>query len=108
VLMTTRHVLDRRAHDLARFLAALGDGVRAVLRDPDPAVRQVATEAGAEDVGLVAAQLRAVRPLLDPSLRLDRRVLERWAEFDARVGILARRPDVGRAFAFDAGHPRSG
>jgi NitT/TauT family transport system substrate-binding protein/putative hydroxymethylpyrimidine transport system substrate-binding protein len=103
VLMTTRRVLERRRDDLVRFLAALGDGVRSVLRDPGPAVRQVAAEAGAEDIGLVAAQLRAVRPLLDPSLRLNRQVLERWADFDARVGILARRPDVGRAFAFDAG-----
>jgi hypothetical protein len=62
----------------------------------------------AEDVGLVAARLRAVRPLLDPSLRLDRGVLERWADFDARVGILARRPDAARAFAFDGGHAGSG
>jgi NitT/TauT family transport system substrate-binding protein/putative hydroxymethylpyrimidine transport system substrate-binding protein len=108
VLMTSRHVLERRGDELARFLAALGDGVRSVLRDPGPAVRQVAAEAGAEDVGLVAAQLRAVRPLLDPSLHFDRRVLERWPAFDARVGILARRPDVARAFAFDVGHARSG
>jgi putative hydroxymethylpyrimidine transport system substrate-binding protein len=108
VLMTTRHLLERRGDDLARFLAALGDGVRAVLRHPGPAVRQVAAEAGAEDIGLVTAQLRAVRPLFDPSLRLDPGVLERWAEFDARVGILARRPDVARAFTVDAGHPRSG
>jgi putative hydroxymethylpyrimidine transport system substrate-binding protein len=108
VLMTTRRVLERRGDELARFLAAIGDGVRSVLRDPGPAVRQVAAEAGAEDVGLLAAQLRAVRPLLDPSLRLDREVLERWADFDAQVGILARRPDVARAFAFDVGHARSG
>jgi hypothetical protein len=39
---------------------------------------------------------------------LDRRVLERWADFDARVGILARRPNVARAFAFDVGRARSG
>jgi putative hydroxymethylpyrimidine transport system substrate-binding protein len=108
VLMTTRRVLERRRNDLARFLAAVGDSVRSVLRDPSPAVRQVAAEAGAEDVGLVAAQSRAVRPLLDPSLHLDRRVLERWAAFDAHVGILKRRPDVARAFVFDVGHARSG
>jgi NitT/TauT family transport system substrate-binding protein/putative hydroxymethylpyrimidine transport system substrate-binding protein len=49
----------------------------------------------------VRAQLRAVRPLLDPSLALNRAVLERWADFDKRFGILRRRPDVERAFAFD-------
>ena len=99
VLVTTRSLLERRRDDLARFLAAVGDGVRAVLRDPVPAEREVAAQAGGEDIGLVAAQLRAVRPLLDPSLRLDRGVLEQWADFDARVGILPRRPDVARAFA---------
>jgi putative hydroxymethylpyrimidine transport system substrate-binding protein len=100
VLMTTRRTLERRRGDLARFLAALGDGVRAVLRDPRAAAAQVAAQAGG-GVGLVAAQLRAIRGLQDPSLRLDRGVLERWAEFDARIGILSRRPDVARAFAFD-------
>ena len=99
VLVTTRSLLERRRDDLARFLAAVGDGVRAVLRDRVPAEREVATQAGGEDIGLVAAQLLAVRPLLDPSLRLDRGVLEQWADFDARVGILPRRPDVARAFA---------
>jgi hypothetical protein len=32
---------------------------------------------------------------------LERDVLERWADFDARIGIVDRRPDVERAFAFD-------
>jgi putative hydroxymethylpyrimidine transport system substrate-binding protein len=100
VLMTTRRTLERRRGDLARFLAALGDGVRSVLRDPRAAAAQVAAAAGG-GVGVVAAQLRAVRGRQDPSLRLDRGVLERWAEFDARIGILPRRPDVARAFAFD-------
>jgi putative hydroxymethylpyrimidine transport system substrate-binding protein len=100
VLITTRRTLERRRGDLSRFLAALGDGVRSVLRDPRAAAAQVAVEAGG-GAGLVAAQLRAVRGLQDPSLRLDRGVLERWADFDARIGILPRRPDVARAFAYD-------
>ena len=33
-----------------------------------------------------------------PGLRLDRDVLEQWADFDARIGIVDRRPDVQRAF----------
>jgi NitT/TauT family transport system substrate-binding protein/putative hydroxymethylpyrimidine transport system substrate-binding protein len=36
-----------------------------------------------------------------PPMRLDRAVLERWASFDARFGIVRHRPDVERAFAFD-------
>jgi hypothetical protein len=27
-------------------------------------------------------------------------VLERWADFDARIGIVQQRPDVARAFDF--------
>jgi NitT/TauT family transport system substrate-binding protein/putative hydroxymethylpyrimidine transport system substrate-binding protein len=46
----------------------------------------------------VRAQRRAVRPYFGDGLRLDRDVLEQWADFDARIGIAARRPDVGRAF----------
>ena len=104
VLMTTRRTLQRRRGDLASFLAAVGDGAHAVLSDPEPAAKQIAGEAGGS-VALAAAQLRAVRGLVDPSLRLDRDVLERWADFDARIGILPRRPDVARAFAFDLARP---
>jgi NitT/TauT family transport system substrate-binding protein/putative hydroxymethylpyrimidine transport system substrate-binding protein len=102
VLITTRRTLERRRGDLERFVAAVGDGARAEMRDPETAAKQVAAEAGGS-VGLAAAQLRAVRGIVDPSLRLDRGVVERWADFDARIGILPRRPDVSRAFAFDLG-----
>jgi putative hydroxymethylpyrimidine transport system substrate-binding protein len=101
VLITTRATLDRRRDVLRRFLAAVRDGVRSVLAHPEAAVRQIAREAGDAEVGLVRAQLAAVRSLFDPALALDRGVLERWTRFDARIGILERRIDVNRAFAFD-------
>ncbi len=100
VLVTTRAVLENRRDDLQRFLAAVGDGVRSVLADSEAAAREIAREAGEADLRLVRAQLAAVRPLLDPSLALERRVLEQWAVFDARIGILKRRIDVDRSFAF--------
>jgi putative hydroxymethylpyrimidine transport system substrate-binding protein len=68
---------------------------------PEPAAREVARAAGQADIGLVRAQLRALRPIVQAPLRLDRAVLDRWAAFDARFGIVRRRPDVARAFAFD-------
>jgi putative hydroxymethylpyrimidine transport system substrate-binding protein len=106
VVMTTRRILDRRRADIARVLAAIRDGARSVLRDPAPAVRQIAEAAGAAEEDLIAAQLRALRPVLDPSLRLDRGVLERWASFATRIGILAERPQVDRAFAFQLAEAR--
>jgi NitT/TauT family transport system substrate-binding protein/putative hydroxymethylpyrimidine transport system substrate-binding protein len=101
ILVTARRTLERKPAVVAGVVAAIGDGVRSVLADPDPAARQVARAAGQADLGLVRAQLRALRPVVVPPLRLDRAVLERWADFDARFGIVKRRPDVDRAFAFD-------
>jgi putative hydroxymethylpyrimidine transport system substrate-binding protein len=100
VLFTTRETLEKRRPMVEGVVQALRDGTRSVLADPEAAVTEVA-RAGGADEGLVRAQLRAVRPLLDPSLALHRAVLERWADFDERFGILPRRPDVERAFAFD-------
>jgi len=100
VLVTARRTLERKRALVDGVVAAIGDGVRSVLARPEPAARQIAAAAGQADLGLVRAQLRALRPAIVPPMRLDRAVLERWATFDARVGIVRRRPDVDRTFAF--------
>ncbi|MDQ3935466.1 MAG: ABC transporter substrate-binding protein [Actinomycetota bacterium] len=100
VLFTSRRTLERRRDAVEDALRAIAAGVERVLAEREPAVREIARVSSA-DPKLVRAQLDAVAPALRPSLRLDRPVLERWAEFDARFGILERRPDVGRLFAFD-------
>jgi putative hydroxymethylpyrimidine transport system substrate-binding protein len=100
VLFTTRRTLEERRAMVEGVVQAVSDGTRSVLADPEPAVREIA-RAGGADEELVRAQLRAVSPLLDPSLELNRTVLERWAAFDARFGILGSRLDVDEAFAFD-------
>jgi putative hydroxymethylpyrimidine transport system substrate-binding protein len=99
VLFTTRDLLDRRRTAVKAVVDAVRDGVRDVLRDPGPAVRDIA-RAGNSDEGLVRAQLRAVSPAFSPPLVLRRSRLEGWAEWDARFGILGRKPDVDRAFDF--------
>jgi putative hydroxymethylpyrimidine transport system substrate-binding protein len=99
VLFTTRDILDRRRTTVKAVVDAVRDGVRDVLRDPDPAVRDIA-RAGNSDEGLVRAQLRAVSPAFSPPLVLQRSRLEGWAKWDARFGILRRKPDVDRAFDF--------
>jgi NitT/TauT family transport system substrate-binding protein/putative hydroxymethylpyrimidine transport system substrate-binding protein len=100
VLVTARRTLERKPAVVAGVVAAIGDGVRSVLAAPEPAARQIAKAAGQADIGLIRAQLRALAPVIVPPMRLDRAVLERWASFDARFGIVRRRPDVDRAFAF--------
>ncbi len=98
VLVTARRTLQRERDRIRRTLLAIRDGVAVVAADPRAAVAQVAREAQTTDRGLVSAQLRAVEPIFARDLRLPRAVLERWADFDARVGIVRRRPDVARAF----------
>jgi putative hydroxymethylpyrimidine transport system substrate-binding protein len=100
VLFAKRSTVEKRADDLRRLLAALEDGVRAVHRDPGAAITQIA-KASRADRPLVAAQMAAVGPLFDPPMRLDRALLDRWAVWDARFGILPGRPNVARLFDFD-------
>lgn len=98
VLVTTRETLNRRRTDIERAVRALAGGVEATLRDPNAAAREIARASGGTDLALTRAQLAALRPVVSPPLRLDRAVLEEWADFDARIGIVERRPDVRRAF----------
>jgi NitT/TauT family transport system substrate-binding protein/putative hydroxymethylpyrimidine transport system substrate-binding protein len=102
VVFTTRKTLEQRRPMVDGVVRALADGTRSVLADPDAAVEEI-SRAGGGDRDLVRAQLKAVSPVLRPPVRLDRAVLERWADWDKRFGILDRRPDVGKAFAFGVG-----
>jgi NitT/TauT family transport system substrate-binding protein/putative hydroxymethylpyrimidine transport system substrate-binding protein len=100
VLIATRRTIERRPELVEAVATALRRGTEEVLREPEPAVRDIA-RAGGADAGLVRAQLRAVAPAMRPPLRLRRAPLEAWARWDARFGILKRRPDVDRAFALE-------
>jgi putative hydroxymethylpyrimidine transport system substrate-binding protein len=100
VLFATRQTVQRRRRMVMAVLRALKDGTESVLSDRAPAIREIARASGA-DQELVRDQLNAVAPALRPPLKLNRTALERWADFDARYGILKRRPDVARAFVFD-------
>ena len=97
VLFVKRSTLDERRADVEALLAALADGVRAVHRDRDASIADIARASNADEP-LVRAQLDAVEPLFDPAVRLDAGLLREWAAWDARVGILPKRPDVGRLF----------
>jgi NitT/TauT family transport system substrate-binding protein/putative hydroxymethylpyrimidine transport system substrate-binding protein len=100
VLITSRRTLDRHRDRVRAALAAIDGGLQDTLADPGEAARVIAEAAETKDVGLVAAQLEAVRPVFARGLRLDPRVIERWATFDARIGIVDKRPDTQRAFAY--------
>jgi putative hydroxymethylpyrimidine transport system substrate-binding protein len=100
VLMTSRATLDAHRDRIEHALAAIADGLKATREHPGDAVSVIAKAAETDDTGLVRAQLDAVLPAFAPGLKLDRGVLDRWADFDARIGLVKRRPDVARAFDF--------
>ncbi len=99
VLATTRERLRELDGPLRATLAALREGTEAAVDDPSVPVREIARASDSRE-SLVRAQLEAIQPALRPPLRLDRAALEGWADFATRFGILSRRPDVARAFAF--------
>jgi NitT/TauT family transport system substrate-binding protein/putative hydroxymethylpyrimidine transport system substrate-binding protein len=80
-----------------RVVAALREGTVRALSDREAAIERIA-RASRADRELVAAQFRAVAPALRPPLALDRAAISEWAAFDARFGILERRPPVGELF----------
>jgi len=99
VLFAKRETVQRKRAELRRFLTALADGVREVHSDPGAATDQIAKVSGA-DRPLVAAQMKAVDPLFDPPMRFDRAAVDKWATWDARFGILPRRPDTAKLFDY--------
>ena len=101
VLVTTRKTLEKRRADIEHAVAALKRGTEETLADPGASAKEIAKASGGTDLKLVQAQLDALRPVVTPPLRLDRELIEKWADFDARIGIVKKRTDVDRAFDFD-------
>jgi NitT/TauT family transport system substrate-binding protein/putative hydroxymethylpyrimidine transport system substrate-binding protein len=101
VLITSRRTLEQHADRLRATLRAIDAGLKDTLADPRAATAVIAKAAETNDTQLVRAQLDAVRPVFARGLRLDPAVIERWAAFDARIGIVDQRPDVQQAFDFD-------
>jgi putative hydroxymethylpyrimidine transport system substrate-binding protein len=100
VLVTARSTLLRHRGRVLAAVRAIAAGISEVRAHPAAAVRQIAAAAQTDDRELVRAQLDAVQPLFAPGLRMDRRIIRRWADFELRIGLIDRRPQVDRAFDF--------
>jgi NitT/TauT family transport system substrate-binding protein/putative hydroxymethylpyrimidine transport system substrate-binding protein len=101
VIVTSRATLSARRDDVRAAIRAISEGVDQAIAHPESVLKEIAAASGSADPTLVRAQLRAVAPTWARGLRLNRAVLERWATWDAKAGIVARRPDVDKAFVFD-------
>ena len=100
VIVTSRKTLDAKREQIGRTLDAIAGGLERTRADPERAVEVIAKAAETDDKKLVRAQLDAVLPIFADGLRLDRRVLARWADFDASIGLVKAKPDVAKAFDF--------
>jgi len=100
VLITSRETLKRDPDRLRGALKAIAAGVGDVRADLETSIAEIAEAAETDDETLVRAQLDAVLPLFDDDLVADRAVLDAWADFDARIGIVKQKPDVAAAFDF--------
>lgn len=100
VLVTARATLRERRGDIAEALDAIAAGLDRARERPAEAVDVIARAADTDDEALMRAQLDAVLPIFAEGLKLDRQVLEEWADFDVRIGLVQERPDVERAFDF--------
>jgi putative hydroxymethylpyrimidine transport system substrate-binding protein len=98
VLAVRGATLRRRPDQVKATLGRLRHATIVALRDREATIDRLVRASGADEA-LMRAQLDAVAPALLPPMRLDRAALEGWARFDARFGILERRPDVDEAFA---------
>jgi putative hydroxymethylpyrimidine transport system substrate-binding protein len=100
VLVTARSTLEKQRERIAGALDAIAAGLVAARERPDEAVDVIAKAAETDDTELIGAQMDAVLPTFAEDLVLDREVLEAWADFDARIGLVKERPDVAKAFDF--------
>jgi NitT/TauT family transport system substrate-binding protein/putative hydroxymethylpyrimidine transport system substrate-binding protein len=102
VLVTARKTLDAKRPTIEAALKAIRSGVAAARKDPDDATAKIAKAAETDDTALVRQQLDAVLPLFADDLKAPRDVLDAWADFDVRIGLVKTRPDVTKAFDFSA------
>jgi NitT/TauT family transport system substrate-binding protein/putative hydroxymethylpyrimidine transport system substrate-binding protein len=100
VIVTARKTLEAKRTQLAAALDAIRTGVRLTHEQPDQAVAKIAKAAETTDTGLIRAQLDAVSPLFPGDLKVDRGLLDQWANFEARIGLVKQKPDVGATFDF--------
>jgi NitT/TauT family transport system substrate-binding protein/putative hydroxymethylpyrimidine transport system substrate-binding protein len=95
VLITSSRTLKARRGRLRDALRAIARGTKA---PTGPLLDRIAQAGGGDDRALLQAQMDAVAPLFDTDLRPDPAILDAWAEFDARIGIVRAKPDVAAAF----------
>ena len=104
VLVTTRQTLDEEPDLIEGTVNALRRGYDEALLDPDLAVESLLRRNRGLERGPVLEELQAVQTAFKASGRpfgeLDRERIEAWADWVVEFGLVKKRPEVDRAFAF--------
>jgi ABC-type nitrate/sulfonate/bicarbonate transport system substrate-binding protein len=102
VLCTTRRTLTHNRRLAQLVVDALVRGYRFSLAHPASAARELERQVPTLDRKLVSAQLHALLPAFRPSDgrvgELNVATLQKWAQWEARFGIVSPTPNVGEAF----------
>jgi ABC-type nitrate/sulfonate/bicarbonate transport system substrate-binding protein len=107
VLCVTRETLRDRPDMVRGVVAALRRGYEEALKDPELAVETLIRRNRGLERDLVLAELRALGAAFTSGVEhygdLDQERLEAWADWAMTFGLVKKRPDVERAFAFPTG-----
>lgn len=99
VLSTSRRTLEREPKMVAAMVRATRRGYAFAERNPRRALGDLLAADPSLERADEEAQLKVLLPVLHPR-PLNRRVLERWAAWDLRHGLLEKPLDVAAAFDF--------
>jgi putative hydroxymethylpyrimidine transport system substrate-binding protein len=101
LLVTARKTLESERPRIEAALSAITAGLDKTRAHPDEAVKVIAKAAETDDTKLIRAQLDAVLPVFADGLVLDRGVLQEWADFEVRIGLVQTKPSVVDSFEFN-------
>jgi len=99
VLTTSRRTLEAEPKLVRAMVRATSRGYAFAERDPQRALGDLLDADRSLERADQQAQLKVLLPVLGPQ-PLNRRLLERWAAWDLRHGLLEKPLDVGAAFDF--------
>ena len=104
VIATSAQTLAERPELVQGMVTATGRGYGSVLDEPEGALGAMTDAVPGLDRGEQRAQLEALleADALGSGTGLDRHVLQAWARWDARHGVVSEPPRVEDAFALDA------
>jgi ABC-type nitrate/sulfonate/bicarbonate transport system substrate-binding protein len=105
VLATTRETLESNEPVVRATIRALRRGYEATIDDPDSAVSALTDEDPTLDRTLTSEELDAVSPSFMAGAaffgQLQPAVLAKWATWEQRFGIVAKKPDAAAMFDTD-------